>query len=41
MKALAEQINELDGVQIHGRVVGVRGLMVEVAGSDVTGFSGP
>ena len=32
MKALAEQITELDGVEIYGRVVGVRGLMVEVAG---------
>jgi flagellum-specific ATP synthase len=32
MKALAEQINDLDGVEIYGRVVGVRGLMVEVAG---------
>jgi flagellum-specific ATP synthase len=32
VKALAEQINELDGVEIFGRVVGVRGLMVEVAG---------
>ena len=32
MKALAEQINELDGITIYGRVVGVRGLMVEVAG---------
>jgi flagellum-specific ATP synthase len=32
MKALAEQINELDGIEIYGRVVGVRGLMVEVAG---------
>jgi len=32
MKALAEQIVELDGVEIYGRVVGVRGLMVEVAG---------
>src|SRR5258707_6144997 len=32
MKALAEQISELDGVEIYGRVVGVRGLMVEVAG---------
>ena len=31
MKALAEQINELDGIEIYGRVVGVRGLMVEVA----------
>ena len=32
MKALAEQINELDGIEIYGRVVGVRGVMVEVAG---------
>src|ERR671939_174687 len=32
MKALAEQIAELAGVEIYGRVVGVRGLMVEVAG---------
>ena len=32
MKALAEQINELDGIEIYGRVVGVRGLMVEIAG---------
>ena len=32
MKALAEQISDLDGVNIYGRVVGVRGLMVEVAG---------
>ncbi len=32
MKALAEQILDLDGVEIYGRVVGVRGLMVEVAG---------
>ena len=32
MKALAEQIVDLDGVEIYGRVVGVRGLMVEVAG---------
>jgi flagellum-specific ATP synthase len=32
MKALAEQIKELDGVEIYGRVVGVRGLMVEAAG---------
>src|ERR1700748_3450005 len=32
MKALAEQIEELGGVEIYGRVVGVRGLMVEVAG---------
>ena len=33
MKALAEQINELDAAEIYGRVVGVRGLMIEVAGS--------
>src|SRR4029079_19017953 len=32
MKALAEQIAELDGVETYGRVVGVRGLLVEVAG---------
>jgi flagellum-specific ATP synthase len=32
MKALLEQIAELDGVEVYGRVVGVRGLMVEVAG---------
>src|SRR6266702_7429839 len=32
MKALAEQIAELDEVEVYGRVVGVRGLMVEVAG---------
>jgi flagellum-specific ATP synthase len=32
MKALAQQIAELDDVEIYGRVVGVRGLMVEVAG---------
>ena len=32
MKALAEQISEIDGVEVYGRVVGVRGLMVEVAG---------
>src|SRR5215475_5356578 len=32
MKALAEQISDLDGVEVYGRVVGVRGLMVEVAG---------
>ena len=32
VKALAEQIDELDGVEVYGRVVGVRGLMVEVAG---------
>src|ERR1700745_1203059 len=32
MKALAEQISDIDGVKIYGRVVGVRGLMVEIAG---------
>jgi flagellum-specific ATP synthase len=32
MKALAEQISELDGIVFYGRVVGVRGLMVEIAG---------
>ena len=32
MKALAEQIVDIDGVEIYGRVVGVRGLMVEIAG---------
>src|SRR3979490_1038030 len=32
MKALAEQIVDIDGVNIYGRVVGVRGLMVEIAG---------
>ena len=32
MKALAEQIEQLDAVEVYGRVVGVRGLMVEVAG---------
>ena len=32
MRALVEQIEALDGVDIYGRVVGVRGLMVEVAG---------
>src|SRR5262250_3087022 len=32
VKALAEQIADRDGVEVYGRVVGVRGLMVEVAG---------
>jgi len=32
VKALAEQIGDIDAVNIYGRVVGVRGLMVEVAG---------
>src|SRR5947209_7673633 len=32
MKVLAEQVGDIDGINIYGRVVGVRGLMVEVAG---------
>jgi flagellum-specific ATP synthase len=32
MKALADQIRDLDGIEVYGRVIGVRGLMVEVAG---------
>ena len=32
MKALAEQIAELDGPLIYGRVAAVKGLMIEVAG---------
>ena len=32
VKPLAAQIEELDGVEFYGRVVGVRGLMVEAAG---------
>ncbi|NVO16130.1 MAG: flagellar protein export ATPase FliI [Rhodoplanes sp.] len=32
MRTLADQITEIDGVEVYGRVVGVRGLMVEVAG---------
>lgn len=32
MKALAEQIGDIDGVEVYGRVVGVRGLMVEITG---------
>ncbi|MBN9003804.1 MAG: flagellar protein export ATPase FliI [Rhizobiales bacterium] len=32
MKGLAAQIGDIDGVNIYGRVVGVRGLMVEIAG---------
>src|SRR5580692_1853857 len=32
MRALARQIRELDGNCLYGRVVGVRGLMVEVGG---------
>ena len=32
MRALLEHIQELDGNEVYGRVVGVRGLMVEVAG---------
>ena len=32
MKALAEQISELDGPEIYGRVAAVRGLLVEASG---------
>ncbi len=32
MKALAEQIADLDAAEIYGRVTGVRGLMIEAAG---------
>src|ERR1700746_1621378 len=32
MKALAEQISDIDGISIYGRGIGVRGLMVEIAG---------
>jgi flagellum-specific ATP synthase len=32
MKSLAEQIADIDAVEIYGRVAAVRGLMVEVAG---------
>lgn len=32
MKALADQLGDIDAVNIYGRVVGVRGLMVEIAG---------
>src|SRR6202142_2026798 len=32
MKALAEQINDIDGVNMCARVVGGPGLMVEIAG---------
>ncbi|MDC7785115.1 flagellar protein export ATPase FliI [Rhodoplanes sp. TEM] len=32
MRTLADQIAEIDGVEVFGRVVGVKGLMVEVAG---------
>jgi flagellum-specific ATP synthase len=32
MRALAEQIADIDGISIYGRVAGVRGLMVEAAG---------
>ena len=41
MKALAEQIAELDGVEVYGRVVGVRGLMVEAAGRSTPCRSAP
>jgi len=32
MKALAEQITDIDGVNIYGRVIGGARLMVEIAG---------
>ena len=32
MKGLADQVGDIERVNIYGRVVGVRGLMVEVAG---------
>src|SRR3954466_8035014 len=32
MRALREHLERLDGNEVYGRVVGVRGLMVEVAG---------
>jgi flagellum-specific ATP synthase len=32
MKGLAEQLGDIERVNIYGRVVGVRGLMVEIAG---------
>ncbi|GLH78578.1 flagellum-specific ATP synthase [Bradyrhizobium sp. SSBR45G] len=32
MKALADQISDIDAVNTYGRVVGVKGLMVEIAG---------
>lgn len=32
MRTLVDQIAEIDGVEVFGRVVGVKGLMVEVAG---------
>jgi flagellum-specific ATP synthase len=32
MKALAEQIGDIDGIEIYGRVIGVRGLMLVIAG---------
>src|SRR6202140_1999701 len=41
MKALAEQISDIDGVNIYGRVVGVRGLMVEIAGPIHASSVGP
>src|SRR5262249_32610119 len=33
MKALAEQIVDIDGVEMYGRVVYVRGLLAEAAGT--------
>lgn len=32
MRTLTDQIAEIDGTEVYGRVIGVRGLMVEVAG---------
>jgi flagellum-specific ATP synthase len=49
MKGLAEQVGDIERVNTYGRVVGVRGLMVEIAGpihamsvipAEVVGFSG-
>jgi hypothetical protein len=31
MQALADQICELDGIEVYGPAIGVRGLMVDVA----------
>jgi hypothetical protein len=39
MNALAEQSPILDNAEVYGRVVGVRGLMVEVAGPSINGLS--
>ncbi len=32
MRALADQISDIDSMSIYGRVSGVRGLMIEAAG---------